>query len=140
MSFSFLSDIKLNKYNYYNNYALLKKNYLRVGSQLEVKFLIPEFYKLNKLKKSKSRRQTSYGDLRFNNFQGLQILKKKSNNNFLSTLIIRNILKKISIELKFYLYSFFVYNINIKIKRKSRKAKLYYLRKKPKKYSICSYI
>src|SRR5580693_5284188 len=128
MSFSFLSDIKLNKYNYYNNYALLKKNYLRVGSQLEVKFLIPKFYKLNKLKKSKSRRQTSYGDLRFNNFQGLQILKKKSNNNFLSTLIIRNILKKISIELKFYLYSFFVYNIDIKIKRKSRKAKLYYLR------------
>jgi ribosomal protein L19 len=137
---SFLSDIKLNKYNYYNNYSLVKKNYLRVGSQLEVEFLIPEFYKLNKLKKSKSRRQTSYGDLRFNNFQGLQILKKKGNNNFLSTLIIRNILKKISIELKFYLYSFFVYNIDIKIKRKSRKAKLYYLRKKPKKYSICSYI
>lgn len=133
--------IKFNNYNYNLNsnlckLSLKKNNFISRGAIIKVDFLLPEFFKLSKLKKSKFKMQITFGELRKVSFVGRCISIYKQFGNINSLQIVRNVLSKIAIELGIYYWNFFLYNLQILVKRRIRKAKLYYLRYKPKKYSI----
>jgi len=53
-----LQNIKINKYNYYEIklFAQMIKYKNFRGSILEIEYRVPEFYKMNKLKKSKKKK------------------------------------------------------------------------------------